>query len=125
MHSPKFCAKNCISADVMTFSLFWSSSIFQNQTKSSLYSQYYAKACNEWRGPSPQNSAWATELRRNMAAVASRWRLCADLTRPGIKLQTSRTDSVRLATGRMGVEELVGDAKGVPVSENVKNHPLG
>ena len=69
-----------------------------NQIKSSLYSPYYAEACNELRGPSPRLSAWATQLRRNAATVASRWRHCADLTGPGIEPQTSRTDSVRLAT---------------------------
>ena len=66
--------------------------------KSSLYSLYYAEACNELRGPSPRLSAWATQLRRNVATVASRWRHCVDLTGPGIEPQTSRTDSVRLAT---------------------------
>ena len=70
----------------------------QNQIKSSLYSPYYAEACNELRGPSPRLSAWATQLRGNVATVASRWRLCVDLTGPGIEPQTSRTDSVRLAT---------------------------
>ena len=70
----------------------------KSKIKSSLYSPYYAEACNELRGPSPRLSAWATQLRRNAAAVASRWRHCADLTRPGIEPQTSRTDSVRLAT---------------------------
>ena len=68
------------------------------QIKSSLYSPYYAEACNELRGPSPRLSAWATQLRRNVATVASRWRHCVDLTGPGIETQTSRTDSVRLAT---------------------------
>ena len=66
--------------------------------KSSLYSPYYAEACNELRGPSPRLSAWATQLRRNVATVASRWRHCVDLTGPGIEPQTSRTDSVRFAT---------------------------
>ena len=66
--------------------------------KSSLYSPYYAEACNELRGPSPRLSAWAAQLRRNVAAVASRWRHCADLSGPGIEPQTSRTDSVSLAT---------------------------
>ena len=28
---------------------------------------------NEWRDPSPQLSAWTTQLQRNIAAVASRW----------------------------------------------------
>ena len=71
---------------------------YQNQIKSSLYSPYYAEACNELRGPSPRLSAWATQLRRNVATVASRWRHCANLTGPGIEPQTSRTDSVRFAT---------------------------
>ena len=70
--------------------------------KSSLYSPYYAEACNEWRGPSPRLSAWATQLRRNVATVASRWRHCADLTGPGIEPLTSRTDSVRLAFELIG-----------------------
>ena len=68
------------------------------EIKSSLYSLYYAKACNELRGPSPRLSAWATQLRRIVATVASRWRHCADLTGPGIEAQTSRIVSVRLAT---------------------------
>ena len=71
---------------------------YQNQIKSSLYSPYYAEACNELRNPSPRLSAWATQLRRNVATVASRWRYCVDLTGSGIEPQTSRTDSVRLAT---------------------------
>ena len=67
-------------------------------TKPSSYSPYYAKACNELRGPSPRLSAWALQLRRNVATVAGRWRHCVDLTGPEIEPQTSRTDSVRLAT---------------------------
>ena len=43
------------------------------ETQTSLYSRYYAEACNEWRGPSPLLSAWATQLRRNFTTVASRW----------------------------------------------------
>ena len=66
--------------------------------KSSLYSPLYAEACNELRGSSPRLSAWATQLRRSVATVASRWRHCADLTGPGIEPQTSRTESVRFAT---------------------------
>ena len=66
--------------------------------KPSLYSPYYAETCNELRGPSPRLSAWATQLRRNVATVASRWRHCANLTGPGIDPQISRTDSARLAT---------------------------
>ena len=74
----------------------------QIKVKSSLYSQYYAEACNEWRGPSPQLSAWATQLRSNDAAVASLWRLRADLTGPGIEPQTYRTDSVRTTADLTG-----------------------
>ena len=55
---------------------------------------YYAEECNEWRDPSPRLSAWATQLRRYVAAVASRWRHCADLTDPGFELQSSRIDSL-------------------------------
>ena len=65
------------------------------QIKFSLYSRYYAKGYNEWRGRSPRCSAWATQLRKNVAAVASRWRHCAALTGPEIEPQTSRTESVR------------------------------
>ena len=68
------------------------------KSKSNLhYSRYYAEACNERRGPSPRLSAWATQLRRNVAMMASRWRHCADLTGLGIEPQTSRTESMRLA----------------------------
>ena len=33
------------------------------------------------------------ELRRNVAAAASRWRHCDDLTDPGIEPETSQTNS--------------------------------
>ena len=62
--------------------------------KSSLYSPYYAEACNELRGPSPRLSAWATQLRRNVATVASRWRHCVDLTGPGIEPQNLICETV-------------------------------
>ena len=74
----------------------------KSKIKFSLHSPYYAEACNEWRDPSPQLSAWATQLRRNVAAVASRWRDYVDLTGPGIEPQTFRTDSMRLATKLTG-----------------------
>ena len=54
----------------------------QNQSLSQ--SRYYAEACNEWQGPSPRLSAWATQLRRNVAAVASRWRHWVRFDWPGI-----------------------------------------
>ena len=44
-----------------------------SKIKSPLYSRYYVEACNEWRGPSPRFSAWAFQLRRNVAAVARCW----------------------------------------------------
>ena len=72
--------------------------MIEHQIKSLLYSRCYAESCNELRSPSPRLSAWATQLRRNVAKVASRWRHCVDLTGLGIESQTSRTDSVRLAT---------------------------
>ena len=49
----------------------------------SLYSRKYTKACNEWRDPSPRLNAWTTQLRRNIAAVASRWRHCVRFDRAG------------------------------------------
>ena len=73
--------------------------ISNQKIKSSLYSPYYAEACNELRGPSPRLSAWATQLRRNVATVASRWRHCADLTGPGIEPQTSRCVAQALSRG--------------------------
>ena len=61
--------------------------------KSSLYWRYYVEACNVSRDPSPRLSVWTTQLRRNVAAMASCWRHCVDLNGPQIEPQTSRTDS--------------------------------
>ena len=62
-----------------------------------VYSPYYAEACNEWWGPFSRLSAWATKLRKNVATVASRCRHhCAVLTDPRIEPQTSLTGSVHL-----------------------------
>ena len=72
--------------------------VFTHQIKSSLYSPYYAEACDELQSPSPRLCAWVAQLRRNVATVASRWRHCVNLTGPGIETQTSRIDSVRFAT---------------------------
>ena len=44
--------------------------------------RYDAEACNERRGPSSRLSACATHLWRNIAAVASRWRVCTRFDRP-------------------------------------------
>ena len=38
---------------------------------------------SEWRGPTPRLNAWTTQLRRNVAAVASRWLLCVRFDLPG------------------------------------------
>ena len=70
--------------------------------KSSLYSSYYTQACNEWRSPSRRRSAWAPQLRTNVATVASRWRHCDDLADPAIEPQTYCTDRVGLATELIG-----------------------
>ena len=43
-----------------------------------------------------------TQLRLNVAAVASRWRVCADLTCPGFKPQTFRTDRKVLTIEQTG-----------------------
>ena len=70
----------------------------KSKIKSSLYSPYYAEAYNELRGPSLRLSAWATQLRRNVATVVSRWRHCVKLTGPGVEPQTYRIDGVRFAS---------------------------
>ena len=64
----------------------------KQKIKSSLHWRYSAEACNEWRDPSPQLSAWTTQLRRNVAAVASIWRLCVRFE-PGIESKTVCFDS--------------------------------
>ena len=49
----------------------------QSKIKSSLYSRYgEGFNFNEWRCSSPLLTAWATELRKSVTAVASRWRHC-------------------------------------------------
>ena len=58
----------------------------------------YAGACYEWRGPSPRLSVWATQLRRNVAAVASVGDTVSNLTDPGSEPQPSQTNSIVLTT---------------------------
>ena len=48
---------------------------------------------SEWRGPTPRLSAWATQVRRNVAAVASLGNTVSDLTDLVIKPQIFRIDS--------------------------------
>ena len=65
----------------------------QLKIKSSLISCYYAKACNEWLGPSLRLGAWITQLKRNVAAVLSHWRHCVRLPGQGFEPKTFRVDS--------------------------------
>ena len=57
--------------------------------KSSLYDTCFIKLAavpkrdSEWRGPTPRFSAWATQVRRNITAVASRWLHYDRFDRPG------------------------------------------
>ena len=60
--------------------------------KSSLYSRYYAEACNEWRGLSPRIGAWATIPKKRRKGEASRWRHCVRCDWPWKQNQTSRAD---------------------------------
>ena len=52
----------------------------------SLNLQYYAEARNEFEGPSPRHSASKqhSSFRGNVAAMASRWKLCNRFDRPKI-----------------------------------------
>ena len=54
-----------------------------------LYSNYCIGACRERPCPSPRLSAWAAQLRRNVATIASRWRHCVRFDRPGIRTPAS------------------------------------
>ena len=69
-----------------------------HQIESSLYSPYYAEACNELRGPSP--SLLPGQLRSE--ETWQRWRVVgnteSDLTARVIEPQISCTNSVRLTT---------------------------
>ena len=57
--------------------------------KSNLYCTRFIKLAvvpkrgSEWRGPTPRLSAWATQLRRNVAAVVCRWLYCVRFDRRG------------------------------------------
>ena len=54
--------------------------------KSSLYSRYYAEACNKWR---IHLRGLTAGQRRNVAAVAA---TVSDLTSPGMEPKTSRAN---------------------------------
>ena len=64
----------------------------QLEIKFLLYSRHHAEveAWNQWRDPSPRLSAWATQLRRDIAAVASHWRHCADMTGSEIEREAKK-----------------------------------
>ena len=64
-----------------------------NFIKKFSYSRYYSEACNEWRDPSPRLSAWTAQLRKNIAAVASRWRHNVRFDRPGKRTHGFHADS--------------------------------
>ena len=52
------------------------------------------KRGSEWQGPTPRLSAWATQLQRNVAVVASRWLYTvSDLIGLEIESQAFRIDS--------------------------------
>ena len=55
---------------------------------------------NEWRGLSPRLSAWVNQLRKNVAAMVSRWLHCGRFDRPGFQPQTSLTNSDVTFTGQ-------------------------
>ena len=68
--------------------------LFKSKIKSSLFSWCYVESCNEWWGPSSPLSAWPMQLRRKTSQL---WRAVgdtvSDLTCPGNKLRTCRTDN--------------------------------
>ena len=76
-----------------------------NQIKSPLYRQYHAEACNEWRNVIPRLSAWTTQHRRNIAAVASRWRQCVQFDLP--KNQTYDVPSQYRVNGSRYLQQVV------------------
>ena len=61
---------------------------------------------DKWRDPSPQFSAWATQLHENVAEVASRWRLCAIWPIPDSKSRPAAPIALSLTatpTGQLAV----------------------
>ena len=71
-----------------------------NHVRSSLYSRYYTKACNEWQGLYPRLSAWATQqIHRSGGDTVF------DLTGPGIEPRLPVPIAMRLTTTQPDVEE--------------------
>ena len=56
-------------------------------------SRNYAEECKECRDPSLRFNAWATQLRRKIAAVWNRWRHCVHCDLPMNRTQNYRTVS--------------------------------
>ena len=65
-----------------------------------IFIRFYIEACNERPGPSPRLSTRATQLRNNIAAVASCRHIVSDLTCPGIERKAPRRQSCFTTTGR-------------------------
>ena len=75
---------------------------FKYKIRSSLYLRYHAEACNEWRGPSPRRSAWAAQLRKDVAMVRAVGDTVSDSSNSRFKPKTFRTDSNVLSTELTG-----------------------
>ena len=71
----------------------------KNKIKSNIH---YTCNITPKRVKTPRLVAGAKQLRRNVAAVASRWRHCVDLTSVGIEPQSSCTDEVCVTTNLTG-----------------------
>ena len=86
--------------------LFFVTLLLEQKSKSNLH---YTRGITPKRvtsgGAHLRGLAPGLQLRRNVAAVASRWRHCR-FERSGIEPQTSRTESVRLATKTNGFKYL-------------------
>ena len=79
--------ENTKHAPDKTIYLFFSAKI--KKIKSSIYSGYYADACNEQRGPSLRHGTWATQKRRSGGEPFAK---VSDFTGQGIELKTFRAD---------------------------------
>ena len=70
-----------------------------SKIKSTLYSRYYAKPCNEWRAPPLRLSAWATQERRSggepLATLCPIWPARELNPRPSAPVAMSSTTQTR------------------------------
>ena len=85
-----FC--NCVNTNIVEC---WTNSATQDKEfgfETSLYSRYYAEACNEWRGTSPRLYKYNnTSSKKPRSGGEPLTTLCPILTGLGIEPQTSRT----------------------------------